>query len=101
MSHDAWWTKWFSRIERFPSTNALILFGMLLFFSTGLVIAVDSAVFAFTRQTPSHEFVDILDTWLDKVLIVMGIASGQFIGKRATTKPGLETSRAEAAAPAS
>jgi hypothetical protein len=87
---EATWTTWYARIDRFPSTKALVLLGMFSFIVSGWVVAGNAIYFALTKQVPSHEFIDAMDTWLDKVLFVMGIGTAHFVGKRATTKPELE-----------
>lgn len=89
---DAGWKKWYERIDSFPSTKALVLLGIITFVSTGIVVALTAAYFAWTNKVPSPEFVHALDVWMDKVLIVMGIATGHFALKRATTKVELEKS---------
>lgn len=86
----AGWKKWYERINDFPSTKALVLLGIISFVSTGMVVALTAAYFAWTSKVPSLEFVHALDVWMDKVLIVMGIATGHFALKRATTKVELE-----------
>lgn len=91
--------KWYGRIDRFPSTKALVLLGMVSFIVSGWVVAGNAIYFAVTKQVPSHEFVDAMDTWLDKVLFVMGIGTAHFVGKRATTKPELEDKDGKTASP--
>jgi hypothetical protein len=93
---DSSFDKWYTRIDKFPSTKALVLLGMASFIVSGWVVAGNAIYFAVTKQTPSHEFVDAMDTWLDKVLFVMGIGTAHFVGKRATTKPELENNDGQA-----
>lgn len=90
------WDRWYKRIDEFPSTKALILFAIGLFFTTGLVVAGNAAYFSWTDKQPSPLLISALDTWLDKVLILSGIGTVHFIGKRATTKVELEKPNAEA-----
>jgi hypothetical protein len=90
------WKKWYDRIDAFPSAKGLVLLGMFGFAATGTFIAGASVFFAWSNKEPTQMYIDVLDKWMDKVLIVMGIATGHFIGKRATTKPELETPDAAA-----
>jgi len=106
---DGSWQRWYDRVATFPTTNALVLFAMLNFFVTGIVVAGNTIYFAVTAKIPSPLFVDALATWLDKVLMLSGIATVQFGVKRATEKPAApaapapdapRASAAPAAAPA-
>lgn len=95
------WDKWYARIDKFPSTKALIIAALGFFFLTGLVVAGNAMYFALTNKVPTAIFVSALDTWLDKVLILSSIGTVHFIGKRATTNAELEKSKDEAPAASS
>lgn len=92
---EAAWKRWYARIDSFPSTKALILFAMGMFFLTGLVVEGNAIYYAISGKLPTPTAIDGLGTWLDKVLTLSGIGTVQYIGKRATEKAGMTNAPGE------